>query len=550
MPNDINGPDIALWGWMRMTLLVPSQEYQFFRCSLFGKDGAKVPPSYENLIRLSYRHGTTTPLTGQIIFTVANSNSDYYGETLEVGLKPNVWVAWAVVLNYEPGVKSAVYIHSMDQEEGKTRKFQLTYGLQIPHLLTAYNGAWSESPLDIQKGIIGQCGRVYLSINQIVKIEKLWAMPYHMDTNIKNHYVLAQYYFDNYKSTKVPSVIGPAIAKLQGTARISERSGLVVESKDWVEIQGKLGPYDTWVSTLGVAFSISMLDPLPDEFLIYERGLRSANGYMAVSVIKQSTGNRHLKIVIKYNDLLGVLKVLSMVTGEPLNPNVSHVQVGITSMTEAKNMFLSFFNGEKKSIEYSRLYQGVDFAWLGDTVELNNKIFSPLNEFPAAPQGDRILGVGPNEENPDLLQAPGSSKDGEFKTQTQKRESKNGHIVMHQFTVLDSIGNVVYGSQGTVLTEDCKHHCLLLTDSIAMSRKCIICEAKTNNVLNYERGFKDCESYCPRGHKSVWNICMKCVDSEKCSEHDMPRLEMHEKSRYDLDFNLWPSKALASFYPT
>ena len=272
--------------------------------------------------------------------------------------------------------------------------------MRIPHLVTTYNGAWSETLVDIGQGIIGQCGRVYLSTNQLVKIEKLWAMPYYMDTNIKNHYILAQYYFDTYKSTKVPSVIGAAIAQLHGKARISDGSGLVIESKDWVEIQGKVKPYDTWVSTLGVAFSISMLDPLPDEFIIYERGLKSANGYMAVSVVKQNTGNRHLKIVIKYNDLLGVLKALSMVGGQPLNQNVSHVQVGITGMTESKNMFFSFFNGENKSIEYSKLLQGVDFAWLGDTVELNNKIFSPLNEFPP-PLGERILPVGENKENPD-----------------------------------------------------------------------------------------------------------------------------------------------------
>ena len=99
MPNNTNGSSLTVWGWVLITnSLAINQRMDLIRIALESKDGAGVPESYQNMIKLNYLHYAGNPPTGTLNFEIASSDTNYIKESMPVVLKPNVWVFWSIVI--------------------------------------------------------------------------------------------------------------------------------------------------------------------------------------------------------------------------------------------------------------------------------------------------------------------------------------------------------------------------------------------------------------------------------------------------------------------
>jgi hypothetical protein len=123
------------------------------------------------------------------------------------------------------------------------------------------------------------------------------------------------------------------------------------------------------------------------------------------------------------------------------------------------------------------------------------------------------------------------------------KEAKfEGKIVLNMFLIIEGGGGLINSQEDHAdLIKSCAKHCKLSTDDIVMSKKCIVCEKKSNNVNN--PATKTCEKWCSTNHKNLEGFCVKCSESN-CAEKDMPKLKIEKANKYYTKFKINPSKKL------
>lgn len=264
--------------------------------------------------------------------------------------------------------------------------------------------------------------------------------PLLTNLNFREEYVF-QYYTD---VSSVKESFRSKAAKIKGKAEYSGTTGLTLSGGASIELINPQTPLDPFVKTLCYFFAFKYVEPIGENFILYQRGDPGKPYSMAIKI------NKEKKVVLDvgYVTTKGSPSNKQYINNKAITPDEYHE---INACLSQGPDFISggaiFLDG---NVEFFDVKKSIAFDW--DLNASKNSIF--LDGW----------------------------KD-------------KGSVDILMFSVEEGAGGVIFSAEDhKEVAADCLNKCELPTSSISDNFKCHVCVRKSNNVNNLET--KNCEEFC------------------------------------------------------
>ena len=384
----------------------------------------------------------------------------------------NLWTFWAVAANYETG-ELVLYMRvfgpngyeRLQNETLKYPNFEMNQGSLL--LIGATN---SNNYFKTLTGYIGEVAYIQMSPFFLKNVQQLWLSEMLVEDNLYDG-VNAEMLFDTYEKNGLINSYGfntenvtvngnyqPIFNENKNMLGAKFNSGSSFTFKDF--------PYrgSPFVSSHPFLFNFSYQEPLPDDFILLEKGTPGVTGYLQYKLVNAGNGRRRLVITARSSNKDFVWK------GDPVfqeNTSYSLLAGIVVSANRTVHAISKVGNGELQ------LSDGM--------VDFENYDFSYKN----------VVGLRNNEEY-------------------------TGNITMNRMNIMDNFsGSVLSGmQQSNQRLGKLAGNCQTRTDYFNGSFGCLVCNDGFVNIPTT----RTCAKFCPEGFRNNGsNVCVKCLYSN-CSD--------------------------------
>lgn len=385
----------------------------------------------------------------------------------------------------------------MSAKSKNTKEFTTEYTYELSQMFKIYYGSYSDNAVDVNNGLIGEFGPFFYTNHFLMNIQEYWRTSYMEDQLIKFDSVKLEYLFDEYTNVNEikDRINGGEKGKIEGdAAEYSGKGGISIKTGTQIVIPTKITTSYKFTNTLCYFFGFQFEEPLTDDFKLFGRGDAGSKHSLFINLRKVKE-ERFVVLRVIYITSSQSPETMEFKMKAPILPSTyNELQVCFTIAQDFFSSGMAYLNGQ---VEYFDVVKQMGFNY--DEYSHKNVILD---------------------------------KEASFK----------GSIEIVSFIIVEGGGGVLNSQQThPEMVETCRKTCLLQTNDLVMSSKCIICLKINNNVNDLET--KICQKNCRLNHKNLRGFCAKCSESN-CAETDMPKMNIEKGNKYYTKFKITPSKKL------